>query len=69
MLFGDYHKLANVEQEFSKVGVADIQRVVKQYFVANNRTVGILVPDASQEKAPGTPNGGAAGEKPGEEKQ
>jgi zinc protease len=46
-LFGDYHKLATVEQEFNKVTAADIQRVAKQYFDVNNRTVATLVPDAT----------------------
>jgi len=46
-LFGDYHKLANVEQEFNKVSAADIQRAAKQYFDVNNRTVATLVPDAA----------------------
>jgi zinc protease len=47
VLFGDYHKLANVEQEFNKVTAADIQRAAKQYFDVNNRTVATLVPDAT----------------------
>ena len=49
-LFGDYHKVANVEQEFNKVSAADIQRAAKEYFDVNNRTVATLVPDAA---APG----------------
>jgi zinc protease len=44
VLFGDYHKLNGVEHEYQKVTAADIQRVMKQYLVANNRTVAILVP-------------------------
>ncbi|HET6177678.1 MAG TPA: pitrilysin family protein [Candidatus Sulfotelmatobacter sp.] len=50
VLFGDYHKLANVEQEFNKVTAADIQRAAKQYFDVNNRTVATLVPDAAPDK-------------------
>ncbi len=46
-LFGDYHKLASVEQEFNKVTAADIQRAAKQYFDVNNRTVATLVPDSA----------------------
>ena len=49
-LFGDYRKVANVEQEFNKVSAADIQRAAKEYFDVNNRTVATLVPDSS---APG----------------
>ncbi len=44
VIFGDYHKLANVEQSISAVTAADIQRVLKQYFQPTNRTVGILLP-------------------------
>jgi zinc protease len=52
VLFGDYHKLASVEQEYNKVTAADIQRATKEYFDINNRTVGTLIPDAEpQEKA------------------
>ena len=61
VLFGDYHKLANVEQEFSKVTAADIQRAAKEYFDVNNRTVATLIPDT----APEAKNA----EKPAEEKQ
>jgi zinc protease len=57
VLFGDYHKLANVEQEYSKVTAADIQRAAKEYFDVNNRTVATLIPDA----APETPDKSAAG--------
>lgn len=50
VLFGDYHKLATVEQEFNKVTAADIQRAAKEYFDVNNRTVATLLPDAAPEK-------------------
>jgi zinc protease len=60
VLFGDYHKLANVEQEFNKVTAADIQRAAKEYFDVNNRTVATLIPTA--EKA-------ADNNAPAEEKQ
>ncbi len=43
-IFGDYHKLATVEQSIDAVTAADIQRVLKQYFQPTNRTVAILVP-------------------------
>ena len=57
VLFGDYHKLANVDQEYNKLTAADIQRVVKEYFDVNNRTVATLIPDA----APETPDKSSAG--------
>lgn len=50
VLFGDYHKLANVEQEYNKVTVSDIQRAAREYFDVNNRTVATLIPDAAPEK-------------------
>lgn len=61
VLFGDYHKLANVEQEFNKVTAADIQRAAKEYFDVNNRTVATLIPDTAPE--------GKDADKPAEEKQ
>jgi len=44
VLFGDYHKLSGVEQQYQKITAEDIQRVMKQYLVPTNRTVAILVP-------------------------
>lgn len=55
VFFGDYHKLADVEQEYNKVTVADIQRAAKEYFDVNNRTVATLIPtaeDASDKNRP-----------------
>ncbi len=52
VLFGDYHKLAGVEQEYNKVTVSDIQRAARQYFDVNNRTVATLIPDAAPESPP-----------------
>jgi zinc protease len=49
VFFGDYHKLANAEQEYNKVTATDIQRAVKEYFAVNNRTVATLVPDVAPE--------------------
>ncbi len=46
VLFGDYHKLDGVEQEYAKVTAADVQRVMKKYLVKTNRTVAVLVPTA-----------------------
>lgn len=42
MYFGDYHKLFTAVDEYDKVSVDDIKRVVNQYFGRSNRTVGIL---------------------------
>jgi zinc protease len=53
VFFGDYHKLATVEQEYNKVTASDIQRAAKEYFDINNRTVATLVPDAEPEKPAG----------------
>jgi len=50
VLFGDYHRMANVEQEYSKVTASDIQRAAKEYFDVNNRTVATLIPDKSQKQ-------------------
>jgi predicted Zn-dependent peptidase len=46
VFFGDYKKLFTAADDFAKVTRADVQRVAKQYFTANNRTVATLVPDA-----------------------
>ncbi len=42
VFFGDYSKLFAAPAEFEKVKAEDIQRVAKQYFTRQNRTVGIL---------------------------
>jgi zinc protease len=44
VIFGDYHRMATVEQSINAVTAADVQRVMKQYFQPANRTVAILVP-------------------------
>ena len=44
VLFGDYHRLNNVEEQYQKVTAANIQRVMQKYLVRTNRTVAILVP-------------------------
>lgn len=43
-LFGDYHKITTVEEEYNRVTPADIQRAVRQYFDPDNRTVATLIP-------------------------
>ncbi len=43
---GDYRKLFTLEQDVEAVTAADIQRIAKKYFIADNRTVATLVPEA-----------------------
>jgi len=50
VFFGDFKKLFSAADDFAKVTKADVQRVARQYFTANNRTVATLVPDAPAEK-------------------
>jgi zinc protease len=47
VFFGDYKKLFTAADDFAKVTKADVQRVAKQYFGVNNRTVATLIPDAA----------------------
>lgn len=42
VFFGDYRKMFDAPAQFNKVTAADVQRVAKQYFSRQNRTVGIL---------------------------
>lgn len=51
VFFGDYRKLFDAAKNYSAVTKADVQRVAKAYFGANNRTVATLLPDSSEEKA------------------
>ena len=43
-MLGDYHMIDQYLGEIDKVTAADVQRVAKKYLVANNRTLGVLVP-------------------------
>jgi zinc protease len=43
---GDYKKLFTMDQDINAVTAADVQRVAKKYFTANNRTVATLIPEA-----------------------
>jgi zinc protease len=45
---GDYHKLYTTEEDINKVTAADIQRVAGKYFLATNRTVATLIPEAKK---------------------
>jgi len=50
VFFGDYHKLFEAEKGYNAVTKEDVQRVARQYFAANNRTVATLIPE-NEEKA------------------
>ena len=50
VFFGDYSRLFDAAKNYSAVTKEDVQRVAKQYFGANNRTVATLLPE-NQEKA------------------
>jgi zinc protease len=43
VFFGDYRRLFNVPTEIAKLTVQDVQRVAKQYYNENNRTVATLI--------------------------
>jgi zinc protease len=50
VFFGNYQKLFDAAKNYSAVSKEDVQRVAKQYFGANNRTVATLLPE-NEEKA------------------
>jgi len=52
VFFGDYHRLFEAAKNYAAVTKEDVQRVAKQYFGANNRTVATLVPDADEKGKP-----------------
>jgi zinc protease len=43
-MLGDYHLVDQYLADIDKVSAGDVQRVIKQYLVKPNRTVGVLVP-------------------------
>jgi len=45
VFFGDYNRLFTAPEDYAKVTKDDVQRVVKQYFSAKNRTVATLIPE------------------------
>jgi zinc protease len=47
---GDYAKLFTEDQAIEAVTAADVQRVVRQYFTAKNRTVATLIPEKKEVK-------------------
>ncbi|MDO8836459.1 MAG: pitrilysin family protein [Vicinamibacterales bacterium] len=50
IFFGDYRKLFSAADDLATVTPADVQRVAKKYFTANNRTVATLLPDAPADR-------------------
>ncbi len=50
VFFGDYRKLFTAADDFARVTAADVQRVARQYFTEQNRTVATLVPEVEGEK-------------------
>jgi len=51
VFFGDYNKLFDAAKNYGAVTKEDVQRVAKEYFGANNRTVATLLPEnEGQEK-------------------
>jgi len=57
-MLGDYHRVDRYLPTIDQVTLADVQRVVKQYLVKSNRTVGVLVPTGL---LPHEAGGGAVG--------
>jgi zinc protease len=49
VFFGDYHKLFQAAKNYAAVTKEDVQRVAKEYFGANNRTVATLLPENDQQ--------------------
>src|SRR3984957_17469426 len=52
VFFGDYRKFFDAAKNYSGVTKEDVQRVAKQYFGANNRTVATLVPENGEKGKP-----------------
>jgi zinc protease len=57
-MLGDYHLVDQYLPTIDRVTFADVQRVIKQYLVKSNRTVGVLVPTGL---LPHEAGGGAVG--------
>jgi zinc protease len=51
VFMGDYHKLFDAAKNYSAVTKDDVQRVAKQYFGPNNRTVATLLPSEEAKAA------------------
>jgi zinc protease len=52
VFFGNYQKLFDAAKNYSAVSKEDVQRVAKQYFGANNRTVATLLPEDEEKAKP-----------------
>lgn len=52
VFFGDYHKLFEASDAYSRVSKEDVQRVAKTYLTDKNRTVATLIPEAEAESKP-----------------
>jgi zinc protease len=52
VFFGDYNKLFDAAKSYAAVSKDDVQRVAKEYFGANNRTVATLLPETQEAVKP-----------------
>jgi zinc protease len=57
-MLGDYHRVDRYLPTIDQVTLADVRRVIKQYLVKSNRTIGVLVPTGL---LPHEAGGGAVG--------
>ncbi|HMC28665.1 MAG TPA: insulinase family protein, partial [Verrucomicrobiae bacterium] len=56
IFLGDYRKLFDAVPQYDKVTAADITRVARQYFGAENRTVAVLLPEKRPASNSAEPN-------------
>ena len=54
VVYGDYRELFKTVDRISAVTRDDVQRVAKKYFEPRNRTIGILLPEDSEQPAADT---------------
>jgi predicted Zn-dependent peptidase len=59
--YGDWRKLFTSLDDYNKVTPEDVQRVARQYFTADTRTVAYLRTGSAQPSATGTAGGNRAG--------
>jgi zinc protease len=52
VFFGDYNKLFDAAKSYAAVTKEDVQRVAKEYFGENNRTVATLLPESQEAVKP-----------------
>ncbi len=60
VIFGDWHRLGTYVDQVNAVTAADVQRVMKKYLLATNRTVAVLVPSGGDAGSRGGRRGGGA---------